>query len=59
MSKEEQDDADVMEGDCELCGRPLTYSGDNWDGLCPSCADRVSLYLDDNCLNDEHRDDAI
>gem|GEM_PF-5974785 len=42
-----------------MCGNPLRYSGDNWDGLCPSCADKVSAHLDEFCLNDEDRDNAI
>jgi hypothetical protein len=44
---------------CELCGMLLEFSGDNWDGLCPNCADAVSEYLDRNLLDDEDRDSAI
>ena len=44
---------------CELCGDSLTYSGDNWDGLCPCCADRVSMHLDANGFSEEDRDKAI
>ena len=47
------------QGPCEFCGLPLEYSGDNWDGLCPGCADRVSAYLDRKGLTDQDRDAAI
>ncbi|MGA2442087.1 MAG: hypothetical protein ABSH08_14125 [Tepidisphaeraceae bacterium] len=50
---------DSDEEACELCNNPLAYSGDNWDGLCPECADQVSEYLDANGLGDEDRDDVI
>lgn len=42
---------------CEMCNRPLVDGGDNWDGLCPSCADRVSEYMDAHDIID--RDAAI
>lgn len=59
MNRGDKADADPIEGICEMCGNPLRYSGDNWDGLCPSCADKVSAHLDEFCLNDEDRDNAI
>jgi hypothetical protein len=44
---------------CELCANKLETSGDNWDGLCPECADFVSTYLERKGLTDEERDRAI
>jgi hypothetical protein len=44
---------------CELCGNYLETNGDNWDGLCPECADRVSEYIDENKLTTEDRDEAV
>ncbi len=44
---------------CEFCGVQLEDCGDEWDGLCPECADLVSSYLDRKGLTDEDRDDAI
>jgi hypothetical protein len=55
-STDEEESAEV----CELCRTPLEQdNGDNWDGLCPECADKVSNYLDRNRLNDDDRDDAV
>lgn len=37
---------------CELCGDKLDRTdGDNWDGLCPSCADQVSDLMDEGDPN--------
>jgi hypothetical protein len=44
---------------CEFCGVRLEACGDNWDDLCPECADFVSSYLDRRGLTDEYRDAAI
>ncbi len=44
---------------CEFCTARLHEDGDNWAGLCPSCADKVSNYLDLSNLDDDSRDDAI
>jgi phage FluMu protein Com len=44
---------------CELCGVLLDESGDNWDGLCPRCADVTSEYMDAKGLNDEERPMAV
>jgi hypothetical protein len=45
---------------CDLCEEPLERgNGDNWDGLCPSCADRVSEYMDKFHFEESGRDRAI
>lgn len=44
---------------CALCDKPLVADGDNWDELCPSCADEVSEYLDDNKLTNDDKDEVI
>jgi hypothetical protein len=44
---------------CSLCQKKLTPSGDNWEDLCPSCADEVSEFLDEEDLTDDDRDRAI
>jgi hypothetical protein len=54
---ERERDEDVEQ--CALCEKVLTPSGDNWDDLCPGCADQVSEYLDERDLTDGDRDDAI
>ncbi len=41
---------------CELCKEALPESGDNWEGLCPGCADRVSNLMDKRKIE---RDAAI
>jgi hypothetical protein len=56
---EGQSGEDELAENCELCRRGLACSDENWDGLCPSCADAVSVYLDNNNLCDEDRDDVI
>lgn len=61
---EPRQESEHPEGDserdlCELCGNCLEVSGDNWDGLCPECAGRVSEYIDDNNLTEEDRDQAV
>jgi hypothetical protein len=33
---------------CEMCGVAYEDGGDGWDGLCPSCADKVSEYMDEH-----------
>jgi len=39
---------------CELCGDALEEGdGDNWDGLCPGCADAVSNRMDDRGIDRE------
>jgi hypothetical protein len=41
---------------CELCDLFLDpENGDNWDDLCPSCADLVSAYLDAHKVHDRLR----
>jgi hypothetical protein len=43
---------------CVLCGDTLEEgNGDNWDDLCPSCADQVSEIMDENVTVD--RSEAI
>lgn len=42
-------------GLCELCEEQLEPSDDDWNGLCPECADLVSAYLDRSRLTNEHR----
>jgi hypothetical protein len=43
---------------CVLCGDTLEEgNGDNWDDLCPSCADQVSEIMDENVSVD--RSEAI
>ena len=43
---------------CVLCGDTLEEgNGDNWDDLCPSCADQVSEIMDENVSGD--RSEAI
>ena len=59
MNKADQSDADALDENCELCGLSLAGSEDNWDGLCPTCADKVSAHLDSNDWNDDDRDDVI
>ncbi len=44
---------------CRLCGEDFSDSQDGWNGLCATCADRVSQYLDDHHLTDEDCDRAI
>jgi hypothetical protein len=61
---EPPEDAETTEADskkelCELCENYLEIDGDNWDGLCPECADRVSDCLDDNELTSEDRDEVV
>lgn len=44
-------------GPCEVCGESLDPNdGDNWDDLCPGCADLVSDHMDRALVN---RDAAI
>jgi len=51
---------DGGEGPCLLCNRELiSGNGDNWDGLCPGCADRVNAYMNKRKLADSARDKAI
>jgi hypothetical protein len=45
---------------CHLCSRELKeFDGDNWSGLCPSCADSASAYLSRRKLDDSKLDVAI
>jgi hypothetical protein len=45
---------------CEVCGNPLDpEQGDNWDGLCPTDADRVSEYMDTHHVEREAAITAI
>ena len=39
---------------CGICRRPLERKGDDWDMLCPNCADAVSHFLDETGLSEEH-----
>jgi hypothetical protein len=39
---------------CDICRQLLDRKGDNWQMLCPLCADAVSHFLDATGLNDEH-----
>jgi hypothetical protein len=57
--KNASDSRDNNPEPCELCGNSLKGSGDEWDGLCPECADFVSSYLDRKGLTDEDREMAI
>jgi hypothetical protein len=41
---------------CERCNDSYPAYGDGWDGLCPSCADLVSDYMDEH---DVSREEAI
>jgi predicted amidophosphoribosyltransferase len=59
MNKAEKFEYETADRLCELCRLPLGYSDDNWDGLCPGCADELSDYLDHHGLCDEDRDDAV
>lgn len=44
--------------DCVLCNDTMEVgNGDNWDDLCPSCADQVSEIMDEDGNLD--RDEAI
>jgi hypothetical protein len=45
---------------CVLCGDTLEEgNGDNWDDLCPSCADQVSAIMDENESESVDRSEAI
>jgi hypothetical protein len=44
---------------CGLCDCTLAEGGDNWDGLCPECADLVSEMLDARGGSDEDRDELV
>jgi hypothetical protein len=33
---------------CDLCDTAYDEFGDGWDGLCPSCADKVSEHMDEH-----------
>lgn len=41
---------------CETCRCRLDCGGDTWDGLCPTCADIVSEFLDLIGIQDDERD---
>jgi hypothetical protein len=41
---------------CERCHARYDEFSDGWDGLCPSCADVVSEYMDEHNVD---RDQAI
>ena len=45
-----------MEEFCSICEACLDRKGDDWGNLCPTCADRMSDYLDDVGLIDEDVD---
>lgn len=42
---------------CALCNKAMKESGDNWDRLCPECADKVSAHMDRTGI--ENQDNAI
>lgn len=44
---------------CELCESELTEGGDNWDGLCPDCADVVSDLLDKSGRDSDDRHELV
>src|SRR6476660_6719759 len=51
------EDSDDVEQTCVVCKSIITVGdGDNWDDLCPTCADRVSTYMDRHRVD---RDQAI
>jgi len=44
---------------CLMCAENGAESGDSWDGLCPSCADRVSTYMDTHGVDRDTAFEAI
>ena len=36
--------------ECTICGQLLAHRGEDWWDLCPTCADRVSHYMDEHNL---------
>ncbi len=44
---------------CGACGVRLERKGEDWDQLCPGCADSVSNLLDELSLTDEDADVII
>ena len=42
---------DSARTNCVLCNQSLVEDGDNWCDLCPSCADHVSEYMDEQDLH--------
>lgn len=44
---------------CDLCEIAMPPSGDNWDGLCPGCADIVSRAGDDLASCNDDLDDLV